>query len=210
MTFLKEGKNLKSKFSIVAIIGFIVFLSIIFILHFMQSGYDASEKYVSEFIFGEYGWLLNIAIVGNLIGCGAFTIAFYYFHISQKSLICLLCLCVVTLSVFTNFFPIDVHGKTVTVSGHIHNIGGFIGTLAIFPVMTIFPFQLMKIGMLKGIYFLLALLALLAPIAFIFLLITINSAPNFVGIGQRIYASIIMLWLIIAALRLQTGEFTEK
>ena len=149
--FLEREKNLKSKFSIVAIIGFIVFLSIIFILHFMQPDYDASEKYVSEFILGEYGWLLNIAIIGNLIGCGAFTIAFYYFHKSQKSLICLVCLCVVTLSVFTNFFPTDVQGKAVTMSGHMHNIGVFIGTFAMFPVMIIFPFQLKKIGMLKGI-----------------------------------------------------------
>jgi hypothetical protein len=148
MTSLKAEEDSISKFSIVAIVGFIVFLSMTFILHFMQPGYDASKKYVSEFILGNYGWLLNIAIVGNVIGCGAFTFAFYFFHTSQKSLICLICLCVATLSVFTNFFPSDIHGKAVTLSGHIHNIGTFIGTLAIFPVMIIFPFQLKKIGLL--------------------------------------------------------------
>ena len=100
------------------------------------------------------------------------------------------------------FFPTDIHSEAVTISGHIHNIGTFTGTLAIFTVMIIFPFQLKKIGMLKGIYVLLVLLGLLAPIAFVFLLIIANSAPDFVGIGQRIYAFIIMIWLIIASLRL--------
>ena len=89
-------------------------------------------------------------------------------------------------------------------------MGVFIGTLAIFPVMIIFPFQLKKIGMLKGIYILLVFLGLLAPIGFIFLLIIVNSAPDFVGISQRIYAFIIMLWLIIAAVRLKTGVFIKK
>lgn len=213
MRFLKTNKKPISTFSVIAIIGFIVFLSITFILHFIQPDYNTSEKYVSEFILGEYGWLLNIAITGNLIGCVAFTIAFYYFykiHKSYKSLICLVCLCIATLSVLTNYFPTDFQGKAVTVSGYIHNIGAFIGTLAIFPVMIIFPFQLKKIGMLKGIYIHLILLALLAPISFIFLLIIVNSAPDFVGISQRIYAFIIMLWLIIAAFRLKTGEFIPK
>ena len=79
MKFLKTYKKPISTFSVIAIIGFIVFLSITFIMHFIQPDYDASKKYISEFIHCEYGWLLNIAIAGNLIGCGAFTIAFFFF-----------------------------------------------------------------------------------------------------------------------------------
>jgi len=203
MRFLKSNKNPISVFSVIAIVGFIVFLSITLILHFIQPGYDASKKYVSEFILGKYGWLLNIAIVGNLIGCGAFTIAFYFFHKSHKSLICLACLCVATLSVITNFFPTDIHGKAITISGYIHNIGSFTGALAIFPVMIIFPFQLYKTGMLKGIYVLLVLLGLIAPVSFVLLFFIVNNAPDFIGISQRIFASIIMLWLILSSFRLK-------
>ena len=213
MKSLKRIEKQISTFSVIAIIGFTVFLSLTFILHFIQPGYNPSEKYVSEFILGEYGWLLNIAITGNLIGCAALTIVFYYFykfHKSYKSLICLVCLCIATLSVITNYFPTDVHGRAVTISGYIHNTGAFIGTLAIFPVMIIFPFQLKKIGMLNGIYNLLVLLGLFAPVSFILLLIIVNSAPDFAGISQRIYALIIMLWLIMAAFRLKTGEFIYK
>ena len=206
----KTEEEIRSTLSVIAISGFIVFLVVTFALHFVQPDYDASKKYVSEFILGEYGWLLNIAIVGNLIGCGAFTLAFYFFHKSQKSLICLVCLCVATLSVITNFFPTDIHGNAVTISGHIHNIGAFIGTLAIFPVMIIFPYQLKKVGMLKGIYVLLILLMLLAPVSFLLLLIIANSAPSFIGISQRIFAFIIMLWLILAAYRLKAGVFKKS
>lgn len=195
---------MKSKISTIAIIGFCVFLVITFILHFLQSGYNPSNRYVSEFILGEYGWLLNIAIISNLIGCGAFTIAFYYFHKRYKSWICILCLCVVTLSVLTNFFPTDIHGKAVTISGHIHNIGVFIGSLAVFPVMVIFPLQLKKLGLLEKWFFGLAILGPLVPIFFVLLLTIAKIAPNLVGISQRLYALSIMLWLILAAFRLKT------
>lgn len=195
--------------SVIAMIGFAVFLCTTFILHFLQPDYDASNRFVSEFILGQYGWLLNLGFVGNLFGCGAFTLAYYHFQKHQKSPVVLICLCVTTLSVLTNFFPTDIHGKAVTISGHIHNIGAFIGTLAFFPVMAIFPYQIKKLGMLKGFYVLLVLLAILAPVSFILLIAIVNIAPDFLGISQRIFALIVMLWLILAALRLKTGSFVE-
>jgi hypothetical protein len=203
-TIIKSGENLRSKLSIIAVIGFSVFLITTFVLHFLQPDYDTSKKYVSEFILGQYGWLLNLAIIGNFVGCGAFTLAFYSFHKSNKSWICLGCLCVATLSVLSNFFPTDIHGKAVTISGYIHNIGIFAGTLAIFPVMVIFPYQLKRIGLLSGKFITLAILAPLAPVFFLVLLVMVSIAPNIVGIGQRVYALIIMLWLILAAFRLKT------
>lgn len=210
---LLKVENSVSRLSIVAIAGFLVFLSMILILPVFQPGYDTSKEYVSEFILGENGWLLNIAIVGNLIGCGAFTLAFYYFQKSGKSknsLICLVCLGIATLSVLTNFFPTDVNGEAVTISGHIHNTGAFIGMLAIFTVMVLFPFQLNKTGMLRGIYYLLILLGMLAPVAFVFLLILADGDSDYVGIGQRTYVFIIMLWLIIASLRLKSAVYINK
>ena len=196
--------NFRSMMSIVAIVGFSTFLVTTFILHFLQPDYETSKRYVSEFILGQYGWLLNLAIIGNLIGCTAFTAVFYIFHKTKRSRICLICLCVATLAVLTNFFPTDIHGEAVTLSGHIHNLGAFIGTLAIFPVMFIFPYQLKKTGFLNGVYAMLAILAPLAPVFFIILLVAGAKAPGFIGIGQRIYALIIMIWLILAALRLKS------
>ena len=193
-----------SKISNTAIIGFSVFLCITLILHFLQPEYEVSQRYISEFMLGESGWLLNIAITGNLIGCTAFTIAFYQFHRSHKSVVCLVCLCVATLSVLTNYFPTDVHGKAVSISGHIHNWGAFIGALAIFPVMIIFPLQLKRLGKLKGLYIALLLLGPLAPLAFVLLLSIANSAPAYVGIAQRAYALFVMTWLILAAFKLKT------
>lgn len=197
-------KNLQSYLSFVAIIGFIVFLVMTTVLSLTQSNYDTSERYVSELVLGEYGWFLNIAIIGNLIGCIAFTLSFYLFHKKHKSWICLICLCVATLSVLTNFFPTDIHGKAVTLSGHIHNLGAFIGTIAIFPVMIIFPIQLKKIGILKGIYKGLAILAPFAPIFYLILLIIVSRMPSVVGIFQRIYAFVIISWLILASAKLKS------
>ena len=206
--FFKAKEILTPQLPLTAVAGFSTFLVVTFVLHFIQPDYDISKEYVSEFVLGAHGWLLNIGIAGNLAGCTAFTLAFYfYFHKTYKSWICMVCLVIATLSVITNFFPTDIHGKAVTISGYIHNFGTFIGTLVIFPVMIIFPYQLKKIGLLKGIYFLLAVLAPLAPVFYLILLIIVDSAPEFIGIGQRVYALIIMLWLILAAFRLKSREF---
>ena len=69
--------------------------------------------------------------------------------------------------------------------------------------MIIFPYQLKKIGLLNGKYVSLAILAALAPTFFIVLLVFVSIAPNLVGAGQRVYTLAIMLWLILAALRLK-------
>ncbi len=193
---------------VIAIIGFSVFLVVTIALHFIQPDYDPSRRFVSELVLGKYGWLLNVAIIGNLIGCFAFTLGFYYiFHKIQKSRICLFCLIIATLSVLTNFFPTDIHGKAITFSGHIHNIGAFIGTLAIFPVMTIFSLNLKKVGVPQSIFMSLVMLAFLAPVAFAGLFIIVNNAPDLLGISQRIYVIIIMSWLILASFRLKVLAF---
>jgi len=197
-------KNINSILSFTAISGFVTFLVVTLFLPFTQSNYDTSERYVSELILGEYGWLLNLAIIGNLIGCISFTLVFYHFHRKYKSWICLISLCVATLSVLTNFFPTDIHGKAVTLSGHIHNIGAFIGTIAIFLVMILFPIQLKKMGLLQGIYNGLAILALFAPIFYLILLVIVSREPGVVGIFQRVFVLVIMLWLILASIRLKT------
>jgi hypothetical protein len=195
--------------SSVAIAGVSVFIGIILVLHVIHPEFDPSKRFMSEYVLGNYGWLLNIACLGNLIGSIALTIAVYLAYPPPvRSWICIICLGIAAISVLTNFFPTDLHGKAVTVSGHIHNLGAFGGTLAILVVMLVLSIRLHVLGLLQGFYRMLLLLAILAPIVFLTMLIIVDRIPGLVGIAQRIYVAIILTWMIVISYGIRSGVIT--
>jgi len=199
------------KLATISIAGFFVFLIIDLFMHFVSPEIDPAKRYVSEYILSTHGWLMNIAFVGNLIGCATFTYAFYLSYQKPfRSWICIICLSIATLSVLTNFFPADINGKAVTISGHIHNLGAFLGSLAIILLMVIFSLKMRLQGLRLGVYQILIILAVFAPISFAILLIAADRVPGFIGIIQRIYVLIIMTWLILASLGLRSGAIILK
>lgn len=197
------------RWSSIAIAGVSVFIVVIIVLHVIHPEFDPSQRFMSEYAIGEYGWLLNIAFLGNLIGSFALTLAVYHAYPPPlRSWTCIVCLGIVTISVLTNFFPTDLHGKAMTVTGHIHNIGAFVGTLAILVVMLVLSLRLNVFGLLPGFYRILVLLAILAPIFFLTMLISVDRMPGLVGVGQRIYAMIILTWIIVISYGIRSGAVT--
>ena len=195
----------------IAITGFSVFLVIMIFLHFIHPEFDPSRRYMSEFVFGDYGWLLNIGFIGNLVGSIALTFAVYHsYPPPHRSWTCIICLGIVTISILTNFFPTDPHGKAITVTGYIHNFGAFIGTLAVLIVMFVFSIRLKQSGLLEGFYRILIILAIIAPIFFIIMLFVFDRIPGFVGIGQRIYALAVLTWLIATSFGIRSGALVPK
>ncbi|NIT56080.1 MAG: DUF998 domain-containing protein, partial [Aliifodinibius sp.] len=110
-----------------------------------------------------------------------------------------------TLAILTNFFPIDPTGRSITVSGYIHNLGGFFGGLAGVVFFLIHSLRLRSFGLLRGFYRVLLYLAILGPVLYIAVMIIAAIAYPIVGIIQRIYAAVLMSWLIIAANGIRTG-----
>ena len=187
-----------------------MFIVIILAMHIIHPEFDPSKRFMSEYVLGDYGWLLNIAFLGNLIGSIALTIAVYLAYPPPlRSWICIICLGVAAISVLTNFFPTDLHGKAITVSGHIHNFGAFVGTLAILVVMLVLSIRLNVLGLLQGFYRMLLLLAILAPIVFLTMLIIVDRIPSLVGIAQRIYAMSILTWMIVVSYGIRSGAITS-
>ncbi len=192
--------------SMIAMTGFIVFVIVLFLMHFIHPKFTASDHFVSEYVLGEYGWLLNFAIIGNLIGSVAFLIAVYRAYPSPyRSIVSLIFYGVATLAILTNFFPIDPTGRSITVSGYIHNLGGFFGGLAGVVFFLIHSLRLRSFGLLRGFYRVLLYLAILGPVLYIAVMIIAAIAYPIVGIIQRIYAAVLMSWLIIAANGIRTG-----
>ena len=192
--------------SIIAMIGFIVFVIVLLLMHFIHPEFSFSDHFVSEYAHREHGWLLNFAIIGNLIGSIAFLIAVYRaYPPPYRSTVSLIFYGIAALSILTNFFPIDPLGRSITVSGYIHNLGGFIGGLAGVVFFVIHSLRLRSFGLLRGFYRVLLYLAILGPILFIAVMIIAALMDPIVGIIQRIYAAVLMSWLIVAANGIRTG-----
>ena len=191
--------------STIAMIGFLVFLSVIFLMHFVTPEVTFWDHYVSDYVHGEHGWILNIGITGNLIGSIAFIIAVYRaYPPPYRSKTSIFLYGIVTASILTNFFPVDPSGETVTLSGQIHNLGGFFGGLAGLAFFFIHSIRLRSFGVLLGLYRILLILTISGIIMFIVVLLAATYADGIIGIIQRIYALVLMSWLIIAANGIRT------
>ena len=205
-----EG-DIMRRSSTIAMIGFMVFLSVLFVMHFIHPEYTFSDHFMSEYANGEYGWLLNFAFVGNLIGSIALIIAVYRaYPPPYRSIVSLVFYGIATLAILTNFFPIDPTGKSITVSGTIHNLGGFFGGMAGLVFFLIHSIRLHSFGVLRGFYRILLYLAISGPILFIAVMIAAAYMDPIVGIVQRIYVLVLMFWLIIAANGIRTRALIPR
>ncbi|MCG8458788.1 MAG: DUF998 domain-containing protein [Holophagales bacterium] len=199
------------RLSFVAIAGFSLFLFVLFLMHFVHPEIGFTNRFLSEYALGEHGWLLNVAFTGNLLGSVAFLAAIYQaYPPPHRSIAALACYGVATLAILTNFFPTDPNGVAVSFSGHIHNLGGFLGGLAALVFFVIHSQRLHSFGLLQGRYRALVWLAILAPILFIVVLVAAARESEMIGIIQRVYVLAVMLWLILAADGIGSGALLVK
>jgi hypothetical protein len=194
------------RWSNISIAGFCLFFLVLIAMHCVHPEFDPSTRFISEYILGDFGWILNIAITGNLIGCISLLMAIYYGYPPPfRSRTVLLSLGLATGCIFSNFFPVDVYGKATSLSGHIHHLGGFIGTLAGLLFMFVFIRRLKKLDLLKGNYRILIFLLVIAVVLFLGMLIFLDYISGFLGIVQRIYSSCFIVSFIVIANGIRTG-----
>ncbi len=199
------------RLSSVAIVGFSLFLFVLFLMHFVHPEIAFATRFMSEYALGEHGWLLNIAFSANLVGSVAFLVAVYRaYPPPHRSNAAVTCYGIATLAILTNFFPTDPYGKAVSLSGHIHNLGGLFGGLAALVFFLIQSVRLHSLGLLRGRYRALLLLAVSGPILFVAVLIAAARMSDLVGIVQRVYVLVLMLWLILVANGIRTGALLLK
>lgn len=178
-------------------------------MHFVQPETDFRTRYLSEYVLGAKGRLLNLAFAGNLLGSLAFLLAVYRaYPPPHRSIAALACYGIATLAIVTNFFPTDPHGQAVGLSGHVHNLGGFVGGLAALVFFAIHTVRLHSLGLLRGLYRALPVLAVAGPLLFVAVLVAAARAGDVVGLVQRAYVGVVMLWLILAALGIRTGALS--
>jgi hypothetical protein len=203
--------------SSIAIMGFLAFLIIVILLHFLNPEFDPLKRFISEYITGHFGWLLNVAFVGNFIGCIALTIVVYQaYQPPYRSLIGIICFIITPLTVLTNFFPADLQGEDISKAAQnnlpllIHLIGGSTGVFTMLVGMLAISIKLKVLGLLKGFYNNLILIAILAPIFFLAQIFTFDNIFGLAGLGQRIFVAGLFSWLIIILTGIRSGAITPE
>ncbi|MDG3584183.1 DUF998 domain-containing protein [Galbibacter pacificus] len=127
----------KLTFSKYSAVGFV---SILFLLHIINTTVNPTWQPISEYALGEFGWLMNLAFI--LLGCSfAFSGMFLiqkFTNIGSKIGGILLLLASVGnfLAGFFNTDPITTSPENITVIGQIHS--GAAGLLGLMIIATIF------------------------------------------------------------------------
>lgn len=127
----------KLTFSKYSAVGFV---TILFLLHVINTSVSPSWQPISEYALGKFGWLMNLAFI--LLGC---SFAFLGMFLIQKlpnigskigGVLLLLASVGNFLAGFFNTDPVTTSPENMTVSGQIHS--GAAGLLALMIIATIF------------------------------------------------------------------------
>lgn len=207
---LKVG-NRGQKFASVAIIGFLLFLAIMFLFHFIQPELNPLTRFGSEYVVGRMGWLMNIAFFCFAIGLASLTYAFNQsLKPPTKSRTGEILLGISTLGVLgSGIFNADLQGADSTTTGALHDLSGFLLFLTIIPAIIIFSRRFRLSNLLKNEYRVLWFFSLLLPLLFLSM-IFVFAPLHLVGLGQRIFLMVMFSWLILAARGIQTGAFLSE
>ena len=202
------AENRGQKFALFAIIGFLLFIAIMFAFHFIQPELNPLTRFGSEYAVGRMGWLMNIAFYCFAIGLASLTNAFNRcLKPPTKSRAGEILLCLSTLGVVgSGIFNADLQTAESTATGALHDLSGFLLFLTIIPAIIVFSRRFRMSNLLRNEYRALWLLSWL--VLFLFLSMIFAFDPfQLIGLGQRIFLAVMFSWLILAARGVQTGAF---
>ena len=204
-------ENKDHKFASVAIIGFLLFIAIMFAFHFIQPELNPLTRFGSEYVVGKMGWLMNFAFFCFAIGLASLTYAFNRsLKLPTKSRTGEILLGISTLGVLgSGIFNADLQGAEFTTTGGFHGLFGFLMFLTLIPAMIVFSRRFRLSNLLRNEYRALWLLSWLVLLLFLSMLFAFGPL-QLVGLGQRIFLVAMFSWLILAARGIQTGAFLSE
>ncbi len=188
---------------IIGITGFFFFIFFIFLLHILHPEFDPLKRYISEYVTGTFGWILNVGLIGNSIGIISLISALHKsFKKKERSSLGMICLYIVAIFMCANFFPADFKGLPLVkalennVYLQIHYTGGLIATFAMFISMFTISIKIRRLGLLKNNKLLL-IIAATTPVLLILQVIIFDILLDSVGLGQRIFSFVMILWPVV-------------
>jgi hypothetical protein len=194
-----------SHFALAAALGIVAFAACVVLLHFLRPEYDPHQRFMSEFAVGPYGFVMTVAFFALSLGAFALALGFHgEARLSGRRWPgpLLFGLCGADLLI-VGLFPSDLQGTSSrTTIGIIHD---WASTPPFLLILMAMPLLLRHFGeeahwrAFRSPTFTLGSVALTVRIV---TLLPFGFAWS--GMTQRLLATLILTWLLLAALRLRT------
>lgn len=182
----------------VGMIGVAFWVVAVISLHFLDAELDAAETYVSDYALGDYGWLMQAAFI--VVGLATIAIA-WGLRVTlapgkRVTASVVLVLIAGVGFILAGVFNTDPTGETeLTAAGTIH----------VLSALVLFLSLIISAWMLRGVFkrdetwaplSMPALgFAIALTVTFLVSFLTGDDGP--VGVTQRIFAGVIMIWLFV-------------
>lgn len=194
-----------------AIILYIVFLAAVALLHVLVPDMNPVRWYISDYATSRFGFIMNGAFLA--LGFGVASAALSLLHHSpfpRRPWATIVLLSVAgIMAASLALFESDPPGGPASSEGAVHDqLAGFF-FLALMIAMLVFSVRLWRAGRLRGSYWALPVLALLAP-PLIVAVFALLEPIGLVGLGQRVYILVLVSWLIMLASGLHGRLFTAR
>lgn len=200
--------SMNHQFVTVALFGLSLYPLIVIALHFLQPELNPATSAISEYVAGQFGWLLKIAFFG--LGTAQILLAIGLYRLPNSpihSIAGILLLTIAGLAYFgSGIFDSDLPGATPTQNGMIHDQVGFAGFFAFLAATFIYSRKLRQANKTRGISRALRYLPWLILLLFIAMIFLFGLVLNMPGLGQRLVMVAILGWLFLMARVLQTGS----
>lgn len=186
---------------LVAITGIVYFIVVVSVLHFLRPDYNPVNHAVSNYAVGPFGYLMTSAFY--VLAVSVITLAvdlFFSIALSKTSQVAVLLLCLSSCGIVVmGVFPGDAHAlhPPATITGVIHWVAAAFSFMCIMVAAFLLAFSFKtdeRFQRFQQVCFVLAM-AMVAAL----LLYGVLALIGWVGIGQRIYLAVCLLWLLLLA-----------
>ena len=196
-----------AQLSMIAMVGIAYFVAAVAVLHILRPDYDPTQRVMSNYAVGPYGFLMIIAFLALAVSKFALALALYRgMTPASRSRTGIILLGIAGLGVLlAAIFPTDVtpDDSPVTSVGVIHILVSVIGFLCLLAAMFLLSRRFKKDERWQSFSRPSLALALAALAAFIAFMVIQATATPVGGIAQRIFVALYLLWLFLTAIRLR-------
>ena len=187
--------------ALIAIGGIVYFVVAVVVLHFLRPEYNPINHAVSNYAVGPFGYLMTAAFY--VLALSVFALALGLTRsiaLTNLSRVAVLILCLASVGmVVMGIFPGDVHAlhPPATITGVIHWTAAGISFLSIMIAAFLLSSRFRTDERWQAFQHRCFLLALAMVGAL--LLYGILALVGWIGMGQRIYIAVCLLWLLVLA-----------
>ncbi len=187
--------------ALIAIGGIVYFVVTVVVLHFLRPEYNPINHAVSNYAVGPFGYLMTAAFY--VLALSVFALALGLTRsiaLTNLSRVAVLILCLASIGmVVMGIFPGDVHAlhPPATITGVIHWTAAAISFLSIMIAAFLLSSRFRTDERWQAFQHRCFILALIMVEAL--LLYGLLALVGWIGMGQRIYIAVCLLWLLVLA-----------